>query len=416
MKMMRLFYDVSIRFYNLALKLAAIFSKKARLWGEGRKNWPTRLKKELETIRGKKLIWMHCASLGEFEQGRPLIEWLKEKRPDCKILLTFFSPSGYEIRKNYALTDVVFYLPLDTAVNARRFLQIAEPELAIFVKYEFWFHYLRQLEERQISHVLISAIFRKEQIFFKTYGGFFRSMLAGFDRLFVQDEASKALLKGIQTKEVYVAGDTRIDRVLAIAKQNRRFPLLDAFAGRRPLLIVGSSWPPDEAILVPFINQYLPEDWKVIIAPHQIKESGIKALEDSLAAPSIRYSQAEAQDLTSRRVLIIDNIGMLSALYAYGRLAYIGGGFGAGIHNTLEPIAFGLPVIFGPKYKKFMEAVELVQKGGAFSIENQQELSLVFENLRQEEAYARARSAARSYVERNQGATERIGRFLEVLV
>jgi len=397
----------------LGIRLAALFSEKPRQWVRGRKNWPTRLQKGIESIEEGPVIWVHCASLGEFEQGRPLIEWLKENQPSYKILLTFFSPSGYEIRKNYDQADLIFYLPLDTAANARQFIQMVQPHLAIFVKYEFWFHYLNTLQERRIPHVLISAIFRENHLFFKSYGGFFRSILRKFDHLFVQDEDSKVRLEAIGINQVLVAGDTRIDRVLAIAGQDRRFPLIDAFAAEQPVFVVGSSWSPDEAILIPFFNKKLPTDWKVIIAPHEIKESSITALEESLTLPAIRFSEGNPENVSSKKVLIIDNIGMLSALYRYGRLAYIGGGFGVGIHNTLEPIAFGLPVIFGPKYQKFAEAVTLARNGGTYAVETATEFEQIFERLCKEEQYHNARKAARGYVEQNQGATGRIGSYLQ---
>lgn len=409
----RFIYNLVIGIYGLAIRLAAPFSAKARQWTTGRKDWPARLRVARQTTGEGPLIWIHCASLGEFEQGRPLIEWLKEHHPNYKILLTFFSPSGYEIRKNYDRADVVFYLPLDTPRNARRFLEIVQPQLVIFVKYEFWMHYLRGLQQKEIPHILISAIFRADHWFFKSYGAPFRRFLAGFDQLFVQDEASRQRLETVGLSRVTVAGDTRIDRVLAIAGQNRRFPLIDAFVGESPVLVVGSSWSPDEALLVPFFNEQLPAGWKVIIAPHEIKEEKIKALEGALQLPSVRFSRGNPEDMAGKRVLIIDNIGMLSALYGYGRLAYIGGGFGAGIHNTLEPIAFGLPVFFGPKYHKFTEAVSLVRTGGAFAVETTGEFQRLFAELQNEEQYDRAAQAARGYVEQNQGATQRIGEYLQ---
>lgn len=409
----RFIYNLAIGAYGLGIRLAALFSAKARQWITGRKNWPSRLRAARRSMGEKPLIWIHCASLGEFEQGRPLIEWLKEHHPGYKILLTFFSPSGYEIRKDYDRADLVFYLPLDTPRNARRFVEIVQPQLAIFVKYEFWMHYLLILQQRKVPHILISAVFRPDHWFFKAYGAPFHRLLAGFDQLFVQDEASRQRLEAVGLNQVTVAGDTRIDRVLAIAGQDRRFPLIDAFAGQAPVLVVGSSWPPDEALLVPFFNEQLPADWKVIIAPHEIREEKIRALERAIQIPAVRFSQGDMEDMAGKQVLIIDNIGMLSALYGYGRLAYIGGGFGAGIHNTLEPVAFGLPVFFGPKYQKFTEAVAMVHEGGAFPVETPEEFYRLFTELLGEERYDRARKAARGFVEQNQGATEQIGAYLQ---
>lgn len=413
MTIQRMLYNIAIVLYGLSIRIASLFSDKARQWVRGRENWAERLAADRAGLGEGPLVWIHCASLGEFEQGRPLIEWLKEQRPDVLILLTFFSPSGYEIRKNYERADLVAYLPLDTSAHARQFLDIARPRLAIFVKYEFWYHYLHTLEQRQVPHVLISAIFREEQVFFKSHGAFFRRLLRGFDFLFVQDKASSGRLKTIGVDEnVAVAGDTRIDRVLAIADRAQAFPLVAEFADGAPVFVIGSSWPRDEARFVPFLNQQLPADWKVIIAPHQIREKDIRRLEAALELPAIRYSQRKAGKLKNARVLIIDNIGMLSGLYRYGRLAYIGGGFGVGIHNTLEPIAFGLPVIFGPKYRKFAEAVALVQSGAAYYIQNTGDLARIFDHLLDEAPYADARKAARAYVERNRGATGQIGAYL----
>ena len=410
----RLLYDIAIRGYALGIRLASTRSAKAKQWIDGRRNWQEKaIRKKEELADGKDpLIWMHCASLGEFEQGRPLIEWLKKERPDYKILLTFFSPSGYEIRKNYDQADVVFYLPLDTRQNAERFLKIFKPDLAIFVKYEFWYHFLQVLQKEAVPCVLISAIFRREQTFFRFYGGFFRRVLQNFTHIFVQNEESKDLLNSLDLSNVTVAGDTRIDRVLTIAGQDRPLPVVDTFVKGYSVLVLGSSWPEDEAILIPFINQDLPESWKVIIAPHEIKESHMLDLEKSITWPVVRFSKADPEALKKAKVLVIDNIGMLAFLYHWGRLAYIGGGFGAGIHNTLEPIAHGLPVVFGPKHEKFAEAVFLREAGGAFCVNTTAEWKTVFEHLLEEKGYGRAATAARNYIEKNQGATDKIGNFL----
>jgi len=389
--------------------LAAFFNKKAKQSIEGRKGIFEKLKSE--KFDGN-WIWMHCASLGEFEQGRPLIEKIKAEQPTQKIILTFFSPSGFEIRKNYDEADCVVYLPYDSPSNTRQFLDIVKPQKAIFVKYEFWHFYLKKLKKRKIPTYLISAVFRKEQSFFKWYGRFFRNMLSAFSHIFTQDENSIQLLKSIDFENAKAIGDTRVDRVLKIANSAKQFPEIEAFCNQSPILICGSTWPPDEAILAPFINQNLPKNWKVIIAPHDIKTKHIEQIQEHFTVPTNTYTNLEIGRKNNAKVLIINNIGMLSSIYQYGKIAYIGGGFGNGIHNTLEPIAFGLPVIFGTKFQKFTEAVELVKTGGGFSISNQNELEEVFEKLLEKEEFEKASSQAQSYISTNQGATLKIYEFL----
>jgi len=407
----RLLYDLGIQFYLLAIRLTIPFREKARLWWQGRQNWQTDLRQAF--AENDRPIWIHCASLGEFEQGRPLIEQLKSQFPDSKILLTFFSPSGYEIRKNYEFADHVCYLPPDTRQNAQQFLKIINPQLAIFVKYEFWYHFLSQLSKRQTPTLLISAIFHPKQPFFQWYGGFFRQMLPFFSRIFVQNEASAKLLQQIDIQHFEVAGDTRIDRVLAIAKKAEQFPKIETFAGQSPILIAGSSWPPDEAILADFIQKNPDSDWKFIIVPHDISEKHIRQIEALLVhSKTARYTQTKV-DLATAKILIVDTIGMLSALYQYGKIAYIGGGFGAGIHNTLEPIAFGLPVLFGPKYEKFEEAVQLVQRGGAFVVQDAADFAQHFQKLKDSERHKKAAAVAKNYVAENQGATEKAMKFIK---
>jgi len=389
--------------------LAAFFNKKAKQSIEGRKGIFEKLKSE---NFDENWIWMHCASLGEFEQGRPLIEKIKAEQPNQKIILTFFSPSGFEIRKNYDQADCVIYLPYDSPSNARQFLNIVKPQKAIFVKYEFWHFYLKELKKRQIPTYLISAVFRKEQSFFKWYGSFFRNMLSAFTHIFTQDENSIQLLKSVDFENAKAIGDTRIDRVLEIGKSAKKSPEIEAFCNQSPTLICGSTWPPDEAILAPFINKNLPKNWKVIIAPHDIKTKHIEQIMARFTVPTNTYTNLEIGRKNNAKVLIINNIGMLSSIYQYGKIAYIGGGFGSGIHNTLEPIAFGLPVIFGTKFQKFTEAKELVKTGGGFSISNQNEFEKVFEKLLEKKEFEKASSQAKNYISNNQGATEKIYQFL----
>jgi 3-deoxy-D-manno-octulosonic-acid transferase len=390
----------------------ALFDAKAKDFLSGRRQTFKKLEVFRNSIPNANLIWVHCASLGEFEQGRPVIEGIKSRWPEKKILLTFFSPSGYTIRKDYEYADFVSYMPLDTKSNANRFIQLVRPDLAIFVKYEFWYNHLSVLKENQIPHILVSAIFRPRQVFFKWYGGLFRKILSNFQHLFVQDKASLELMQGLKMQHSSLVGDTRVDRVAQIAKTAKPFPLIKSFVSNNKVFVAGSSWPPGEDILCPFFNDNLPKDWKVIIAPHEITPGQLKGLESRLSLKSIRYSQLTQNQETDARVLIIDNIGMLASLYKYGTLTYIGGGFGSGIHNILEPATFGLPIIFGPKYEKFKEAVALKNKGGAFPIENEKELSEVFEFLLIEENYKKAASASKAFIENNTGATESILNFL----
>lgn len=403
-------YNIGIYFYSFGIFIVQLFNAKARFWIKGRRNWQVRYATDwkLKNSDNQPCIWVHCASLGEFEQGRPVIEALKKEYPTFKMVLTFFSPSGYEIRKQYAGADYVCYLPIDTRSNVLQFIEIFKPVLSIFVKYEFWAHYLNTLYQKQIPTILISAIFRKNQVFFKWYGGLFRQLLFQFQHIFIQNQVSANLLQSLGLQNFTVVGDTRIDRVVQIAQEAPEFPIITAFAKGHQILVVGSSWQPDEAILLPFINQQLPENWKVIIAPHDIATIHIQQIEQGLNVVHLRYSKANLENITDAKVLIIDNVGMLSALYRYGQLAYIGGGFGTGIHNTLEPIAFGLPVLFGPKFQKFEEAVELTRQGGAFAINNTADFQRIFEFLQPSENYNRASVIANQYILDNQGATEKI--------
>lgn len=410
---MVLFYDLGIRLFLAGIWLAAPFHAKARKWIRGRRKWRQDLQAVRAAFGNAPTVWIHCASLGEFEQGRPLIEQLKQRAPNVRILLTFFSPSGYEVRKNYSLADAVIYLPLDTARNAADFVSIAQPQLAIFIKYEFWHHYLKRLKEEGAHLLLVSAIFRPNQVFFQPYGKFFRKILNKFNWIFVQDSASQRLLTQHEVLRCSVNGDTRVDRVAAVALSSVYFPVVEQFGGGHKLLVAGSTWPEDEDILLSFVNEMLPMDWKVIIAPHQIGTKQINRILSNLRVPSLSYSLADLENATDQRVLVIDNIGMLAGLYRYGQIAYIGGGFGSGIHNTLEPMAFGLPVIFGPKYHKFREAVEMIDCGGAFSIRDIEEFTAVFDRLSHPVAYTKAKEMTLDYIRRNEGATVNIIDYLK---
>jgi len=365
-------YRSILLIYGFSICLASLFNKKAGAWCSGRKNYFTRLKK---TYRRKgKTVWVHCASLGEFEQGRPVIESLKKKNPDISVVLTFFSPSGYEVRKNYKEANYVLYLPLDTPRNARRFMEIIQPDIAVFVKYEFWYFFLMALKERRIPVFLISAIFMHDQWFFKGYAGKFRKLLNVFSEIFVQDTASEQLLKKHGLKNVRVAGDTRFDRVLTIARARKKIPVAENFKADHLAVVAGSTWKEDEEYLFKYINQKI-RPFKWIIAPHEIYPAHLKWIAGRLQVPFVFYSEAGQKDYSNADVLVIDNIGMLSSLYAYADVAYIGGGFGNGIHNILEAAVFGVPVIFGPKYRKFREATELIRLKGAFSYQKGDQLS-----------------------------------------
>jgi 3-deoxy-D-manno-octulosonic-acid transferase len=393
-------YNIGIVMYGLLLKFASLFNEKAKLFVNGRKNIFEYIAQKVNSK--DQPVWFHFASLGEFEQGRPVLEKLKAENPSQKIVVTFFSPSGYEIRKNYALADV-FYLPLDTASNAKRFIELIKPKSVIFTKYEFWFHYFRELDKRQIPLYLISGIFRPDQPFFKWYGGFYRNILKNVTHFFVQNEESVFLLKSIGINDVSLAGDTRFDRVYENAQQPKKLELIESFCGKSNVFIAGSTWIEDEKLLVSLTEKYT--DWKFIIAPHEIGVSHITEIE-GLFPSAVKYSAFQSSAFSLQpSTLIIDNIGMLSSLYQYAQVAFIGGGFGIGIHNTLEAAAFGLPVIFGPKYDKFQEAKDLISIGAAKSISSVDELIAAFEDFISNE---NSSANAKNYVKEKKGATAMI--------
>ncbi|MFK7949557.1 MAG: 3-deoxy-D-manno-octulosonic acid transferase [Saprospiraceae bacterium] len=403
-------YKIGIFLYGFVAKILALFQPKAKKWVEGRQDLLHRLQQDLQSnnIKKQQLIWFHCSSLGEFEQGRPLIESIKKQYPDEKILLTFFSPSGYEVRKNYASADIITYLPLDTKKNAKRFIDLIEPKLVFWVKYEFWYHFLEALQQRQIPTFLVSGIFRANHFFFSPFGKTHRQCLYFFEHLFVQNTISKKHLETINITHSTIAGDTRLDRVLAIAAEKKRFEIIEQFTkvNTKPIVICGSTWQPDEAIIAQYINAYSDDlPYRFIIAPHEIKTLKIKVLQEKINRKSIKYSEAKSDNISNIDILIIDNIGMLSALYRYGKIAYIGGAFGSGLHNTLEPIVFGLPVIFGTKYQKFEEAVNLVKEKGGFSIRDYEDFKAIIQQLSNESFYQQASAKAKQYVIDNQGAT-----------
>ena len=403
---MKIIYNLGVWIFSFVLFITSIFNKKARLFRSGRAGIFEIIQKKIDP--GERIIWFHCASLGEFEQGRPVIESVREKRPGHKILLTFFSPSGFEVRKNYQLADYIFYLPVDTKKNAERFIRLVNPEIVVFVKYEFWYHYIHTLSRMNIPVYLISSNFRANQIFFRWYGEFFRRMLLMFTHLFVQNQRSKELLVSVQVDQVTVAGDTRFDRVDAIAKQRREIPVIEAFRQDCFTLVAGSTWKEDEDILIRVINEYR-KGLKWILVPHVIHEDHIARIIRLLNRPVIRFSETKSNDCSNADVLIIDNIGMLSSLYYYGDIAYIGGGFGKGIHNILEASAYGIPVLFGPEYKTFQEAIDLVKLEGAFSVKSYKELMNILEKLvGNPEHLKKSGTIAKDYVKSSLGATKSI--------
>ncbi len=376
---MNLVYQIGILFYKFAALFASMFSEKARQWSAGQRNSFAYLEKEIKS--DKPIIWVHAASLGEFEQGRPLIEQIKDKHPNYQILLTFFSPSGYEIRKNYEGADYICYLPADTKKNARKFIELVNPEKVFFVKYEYWKNYISILNKKNIPLYLVSAIFRKDQLFFKNdfRGRWYRKILEKVTFFFVQNQMSADLLENLGLKNYAITGDTRFDRVAEIASNRKKLPIIEQFKGESPLIIAGSSWEPDEKLLASFANEN--PNVKFVFAPHEVKESNIKRLTGLFNDQAIRYSQAQNIDLSSFQILIVDSIGLLSSIYRYADISYIGGGFGVGIHNTLEAAIYNTPVLFGPNHLKFQEAVSLIENKIAFPINNQDELNNTLNDL-----------------------------------
>lgn len=410
---MRALYSLNIFFYGVAIRIASLFNTKARLWIRGRKNLFAELEIKIKSS-SQPIAWFHCASLGEFEQGRPLLEEFKKRNPTYRILLSFFSPSGFEVRKNYSGAEIICYLPLDTPGNARRFVSLVNPSIVFFVKYEFWLNTLGEIRKKNIPHFLISAIFRNEQIFFKSHGTIFREALKGFSFLFTQEENSVELLKTIGITNVIAAGDTRFDRVVDIASAAKEIQLAKLLSGTEAkTIIAGSTWPQDEELLFPAIADALKQNWKLIIAPHELGESHLAAIENALEAIGIkkamitRFSKGNEATVGGLKVLLIDNIGMLSSLYQYGNIAYIGGGFGKSIHNTLEAAVFGIPVVFGPRFEKFNEAKKLIAAGGGFGVQDGQELQNALQKLlRDKTTREDAGAKAGKFVKENTGATK----------
>lgn len=400
-------YTIAIYLYALAVRLASLTNRKARLMIKGhRKTWRTLRDHAKER---QHYVWFHAASLGEFEQGRPLMERLRREHPEKRILLTFFSPSGYEVRKDYAGADLVCYLPFDTPLNARRFIRLVQPEKAFFIKYEFWHHYIDELHRAGVPVYSVSSIFRNDQIFFRPYGRGYARVLHHFNHFFVQNEASRRLLNSLGVTQVSVTGDTRFDRVIDIRNQAKSLPLAAALTGDSRTIVAGSTWPPDEEILIPYFNHH--PELKLIIAPHEVNEERLRSIEQRLKRPALRYSQATPESSAQADCLIIDGYGLLSSLYRYATLAYVGGGFGVGIHNVPEAAVYGVPVFFGPNNQRFREARDLINEGGSFEVTSADDFQAQADRLLADErALAKSGQAAGDYIRRNSGATEAIFR------
>ena len=396
-------YSFVICIYLMAVKLVSLFNKKVRLMVRGHAQVFRILREHIEP--DAQYIWFHAASLGEFEQGRPLMERIRRDHPEYKILLTFFSPSGYEVRKNYAGADVICYLPFDTPRNVRRFLKLAHPCMAFFIKYEFWQNYLKGLQRRGVPTYSVSSIFRKNQVFFRWYGGRYYKVLTRFTHLFVQNEVSRELLATLGIHNVTVVGDTRFDRVIEIFEQAKQLPLVEAFKQGRPVLVAGSSWQPDEDIFIPYFNAH--PEMKLIIAPHVIGESHLTEIMGKLRRPCVRYTQATPETAAAADCLIVDCFGLLSSIYRYGEIAYVGGGFGVGIHNVPEAAVYGIPVLIGPNNGKFREAQDLLALGGCLQVTDAVTYGRTMDRLLSDAAFLaeRGRIAGR-YIADNAGASD----------
>ncbi|MDF7811276.1 glycosyltransferase N-terminal domain-containing protein [Hymenobacter sp. YC55] len=414
---MHFLYILSLHLYALLLRLVSPFVPKAALWVQGQRTLLPRIQQALQAETAP-LAWFHCASLGEFEQGRPLMEAYAQQYPSHKIVLTFFSASGYEVRKNWPGAAYVFYLPLDTADNARLFLAAVRPRLAVFVKYEFWHYFLTELERQRVPTICVSAIFWPKQVYFRPWGGFHRQMLRKFTHIFTQNQDSVEMLRSIGVPQASVAGDTRFDTVVrTAAAPPRDLPLLDAFTDDwAPVFIIGSSWPEDLPALTPLLQQYQ-DKLRFIVAPHEISETNLRLVEEVLPGRVVRYSRTDKATIAAARVLLIDNVGLLNQLYRFGHYAYIGGAFGKGLHNTLEAAAFGLPLFFGPTYHKFQEAQDLVAIGCAFPVTSAEELLKVFAPLyHREDLRLTVQDLSLDYVHDHSGATNKIMQWLAAQV
>jgi len=408
------FYQIGITLLKTGLYASVPFSRKNRDFLEGRKGLFRQLKEFSEKRQDEPCFWFHCASLGEFEQGRPVIEALKEKYPDACIIITFFSPSGYNVRKDYELADLVCYLPLDGSINAQRFVKLVRPTVALFIKYEFWYGYLRALDQRDIPSISVSTLLRPDAAPFRWYGGFYRQMLRLVNHYFVQDELTGKLLENIGIRSTTLAGDTRFDRVADLCQQAKEIELAAEFKQDEKVMVIGSNWPPDTEVLLPFIREF-EEQLKFIIAPHNIEEAHLARIEEGVPYKTIRYSKAKANTVSNYRVLLIDNVGMLTSLYRYGDFAYVGGAFGKSLHNILEPATFGMPLFFGNRsYQHVREATDLLKLKGAVTVNDTKDLRNKFLTVwNDQEQRQQMADVCQNYVQTHTGATKKVVNYLE---
>jgi len=409
---MDLLYTVFLRLFGLVASLAARFSEKARLFVEGRRGWAVRLEAALPQGDGRPLVWFHAASLGEFEQGRPVMERMRERYPDHRLLLTFFSPSGYEVRKDFDRVDHVHYLPLDTPANVRRFLDIARPRLAVFIRYDLWRNYFREMSRRRVPVVVVSAVFRKDHVYFKPYGAWARKALRLVSHYFAQNQETRDLLDSIGVGNHTLSGDTRFDRVWEAAREPRTFPLVERFRAGRLCLLAGSTWPYDDKLLQGLLPEF--PEMKFVVVPHHVDPENIRRVLGLFGDRAALYSRGEEPSLEPKQVLVVDTMGMLTYLYRLADIAYVGDGFGGGIHSILEPAVFGVPIFFGPRYHAFQEAVDLVERQGVFCVRNDRELADGIRRFAADpEARARAGQICREYVRQGTGVTEKVLQGLE---
>lgn len=398
-------YEIVISLYTLGVAVMSLFNDKVKKMWRGEREAFRVLRNSVDP--GSRYVWFHAASLGEFEQGRPIMERLRREHPELKILLTFFSPSGYEVRKNYEGADIICYLPLDTYFNARRFLNLVHPEVAFFIKYEFWWNYLHILKRRNVPVYSVSSIFRPNQVFFRWYGRTYSNVLKCFTRFFVQNEVSRQLLAKLGITEVEITGDTRFDRVLQIKSQAKSLPIVEAFRQDYKVFVAGSSWPPDEDIFIKYFNGC--DDWKLIIAPHVIGEDHLQQILSKLKGKAVRYTEATPESVADAKILIIDCFGLLSSIYGYGHVSYVGGGFGVGIHNVLEAAVWNIPVIFGPNNERFQEAQDLLASGGGRQIDSYQQFESLMNGYIADDSLRKADGdKAAQYVSSKAGATRKI--------
>lgn len=408
---MQFFYNLVIQFVSFLMPLFGLFNAKMRLFHKGRKETISKIEKVIS--KEDKTIWMHCASLGEFEQGRPVFEKLKLYYPNHKLVLSFFSPSGYEVKKQYNVADVVVYLPLDTPNNVKHFIEKVHPSLAIFIKYEFWPNLLTELKKQKITTLLVSGIFRENQVFFKNNNKWFRKSLQAFTHFFVQNKESVKLLNNIGYDNVSQSGDTRFDRVYSLASTKKELELVALFTQNYSTLVAGSTWDKDEALLINYINTKASDSERFIIAPHNIKPVEIENLIQNITKKTLLYSKADTKNIVHAKVLIIDSIGLLTSVYSYGTIAYVGGGFGVGIHNILEPATYGMPILIGPNYKKFQEAIDLVENNACFEIQTQENLNEKLKHLfANKEEIKVLGKAAKHYILGNIGATDKVMEYV----